>query len=73
MMDRILDTFMKKKNFYHLVYSNNCLHLYCYIHNVSADTSFGLLKGFLVELGSLHGTSNRTLYLIHVDRLFQFC
>ena len=35
---------MKLDNFYRLVYSGDCLHLYCYIHNVSADVSFGLLQ-----------------------------
>ena len=28
---------------YHLVYSDYCLHLYCYIH-VLADTSFSFLQ-----------------------------
>ena len=28
--------------------------MYCYNHNVSADTSFGLLQVFFVELKSLH-------------------
>ena len=32
-----------------------------------ADVSFGLLQVFLVELASLHGTSNRILYLIHAE------
>ena len=41
------------------------LHLYCYIHNVSADMFSGLLRAFLVELRSLHATSNHVLYLIH--------
>ena len=30
--------------------------LYCYIHNTSAYTSFGLLQVFQVELGSQHRT-----------------
>ena len=34
---------MKLDKFYHLEYSSYCLHLYCLIHNVSADASFGLL------------------------------
>ena len=38
-------------NCYCLEYSDNWLHLYCYNHNVSADTSFGLLRVFHVELG----------------------
>ena len=46
-----------------LGYSDYCLQLYCYIHNISADASFGLLQVFCVELWSLHGTSNQTLYL----------
>ena len=28
--------------FYYLEYSDNCLHLHYYIHNISADASFGL-------------------------------
>ena len=36
-----------------------------YIHNVSVDTSFGLLQAFHIKLGSLNGTSKRTFYLIH--------
>ena len=39
---------MKLDNFYHLVYSV-CLHLYCYIHNISANVSFGLLLMCHVE------------------------
>ena len=62
----------------YLGYSDYCPHLYCYIHNVSADMPSGLLQVLLVELGNLlfklwnflvvigsfHGTSNWTLYLI---------
>ena len=40
------------------------------IHNVSTDPSFGFLKMFRVELGSLQGTSNQTLYLIYRGKLF---
>ena len=40
-----------------------CFHLYCYINNISADVSSGLLKVFLVKLGSLLRTLNHTLYL----------
>ena len=46
--------------------------LYCYIHNVSADMSSGLHLVFLVELWSLHGTSNHVLYLIHGDNVLWF-
>ena len=63
---------MKLDDCYRFVYSNHCLHLYCYIHNVSADVSFGLLQVFLVELQSLHRTSSRTLYSVHDGRLSQF-
>ena len=35
-----------------------------YIHNISADASFGPLQVFLVELRSLQGNLNWTLYLI---------
>ena len=43
--------------FQSLRFSDYCLHLYCYFHNVSADMSFGLLQVF-VDRGNLHGTSN---------------
>ena len=56
--------------FYHLAYSDYCRHLYRYIHNVSVDGFFSLLQVFHVELGSLHGASNRTLHLIYGSRLF---
>ena len=36
-----------------------------------ADISFGLLQVF-VELGILHRTSNRVVYLIYSGRLFWF-
>ena len=38
-------TEIKLDNFYHLEYSNYCLH------HVSADASFSLLQAFHVELG----------------------
>ena len=47
----------KLDDFYHSGFSDHCLKLYCYIHNISADISSGLLQVF-VEFGSLHGTSN---------------
>ena len=53
-------------------FSDYCLRLYRYIQNVSADMSSGLLQVFLVELGSLHGTSNHVLYLIHGGRFLWF-
>ena len=59
------------EHFYHLGFLENCLHLYCYFHNVSVDMSSGLLQVF-VELGNLHGTSNYILYWIHGGRLFWF-
>ena len=49
--------------FYHKGFSDYCLHLYCYFHNVSADMSSGFLQVF-VELRNLHGTSNYVLYWI---------
>ena len=49
-------------NYYHLVYSDNSLHLYCYIPNVSARASFGFLQVFLVELGSLHRNESNPLF-----------
>ena len=48
-------------DFYHKRFSNYCLHLYCYIHNVLADMSSNILQVF-VKLGNLHGTSNYALY-----------
>ena len=53
--------------FYLSRFSDYCLHLNCYIHNVSADMSSGLLQVLLVELVSLHETSNHVLYLISND------
>ena len=41
-------------SFYHFEYSDHCLHL----HNVLADTSFGLLQVYYIELRSLHRTLN---------------
>ena len=35
---------MKLDHFYHLEYSDYCLHLCCYINKISADASFGLLQ-----------------------------
>ena len=54
----------KHDDCYHSGFSDYCLHLYCYFHNVSADMSSGLLQVF-VELGNLHRTSNYVLYWIH--------
>ena len=56
---------MKLNDFYPSGFSDFCLHLDCYIHNVSAEMSSGLLQVFLVKLDSLHGTSNHVFYLIH--------
>ena len=42
--------------FYHKGFSDYCLRLYCYFHNVSADVSSGLFQVF-VKLRNLHGTS----------------
>ena len=51
--------FMRRKLIiYDLEYSDYRLPLYCCIHVVSTDASFCLLQQFLVEIGSLHGTSN---------------
>ena len=49
---------------YHEGFSDYCLHLKSYFHNVSANMSSGFLQVF-VELGNLHGTSNYVLYWIH--------
>ena len=57
-----------KLDFYHEGFSDYCLHLYCYFHNVSADMSSGFLQVF-VELGNLNGTSNYVHYWIHGGRL----
>ena len=40
------------------------VNIYCYVHNVLVDASFDLLHVFLVQVRSLYGTSNRTIYLI---------
>ena len=63
----------KLDDFYHSGFLDYCLHLYCYIHNVRADISSAFLLVFLVELGSLHGTSNHAFYLIHGIHLLWFC
>ena len=55
--------------FHHSGFSDYCLYLYCYFHNVSADMSSGLLQVF-VGLGNLHETSNYVLHWIHGVRLF---
>ena len=60
-------------DFYHLGFSNFCLHLYCYIDNVSADVSTSFLQVFLVELRGRHRTSKHGLYLIHEGHLLWFC
>ena len=41
--ERILSKFIACLNFYHLEYSDYCLHLYCYTHNILVDMFFGLL------------------------------
>ena len=41
---------MKLDDFYYSGFLDYYLHLYCYIHNVSADMSSGLLQVFHVEL-----------------------
>ena len=43
---------MKLDNFHPLEYSDYFFHLYCDIHNDSADASFGLLYMFHVKLVS---------------------
>ena len=49
------------------VFSDYCLNLYCYIHNILADMSSGPLQMFLVELRSLH-SSLKTLN----DKIIKF-
>ena len=44
---------MEHDKFYHLVYSDYCLHPYFYICKVLANVSFGLLQVFHVKLRSL--------------------
>ena len=56
---------MKPDNFYHLKYADYCLHIYYYTLNISGDTPFGFFQVYYIKLGSLHRTSNWTLYLIH--------
>ena len=43
---------MKLDYLCYLGYLDCCPNLYCYIHNVSADVSSGLLLVLLVELGN---------------------
>ena len=50
--------------FYYSGFSDYCLHLYCYIHNVSVGMSSSLLLVFLIEFRTLHRTSIHILYLI---------
>ena len=57
--NNILSTYLYRSGFL-----DYCLHLYCYVHNVLADMSSGLLQMF-VEHRNLHGTLNHVLYLIH--------
>ena len=57
----ILGPEVKKSHFYHWGFSDYCLHLYCYFHNVLADMFSGLLQVF-VKLWNLQGTSNYILY-----------
>ena len=48
----------KYDTWYHLEYSDYCLHSHFYSQNVSADVSFSLLQFFIFELRSQHRTSN---------------
>ena len=45
---------MKLDDFYRFEYSDYCLHLYCYIHNILADMSFGLLQAFLNGIRTIY-------------------
>ena len=54
-----------RTDFYHLGYSDNCLHIHCHIHDVSVDASFGLLLMYYIELRSPHRTTNWAFYLNH--------
>ena len=47
---------MKLDNLYYLEYSDYCLPLHCYIHNILANMLFGLLQVFLIKLRYLHRT-----------------
>ena len=67
-------------------YSDDCPHLHCYLYNVSADVTSGLLQVFFVGLGNLlvvignllvvigshHRTLDLTLYSVHGVILFSF-
>ena len=59
-------------SFYHLEYSDYCLYLHCYTHNVLVDMFCDLLQVCCVKLGSLHRTLIWTLYLIYGSRLFSY-
>ena len=48
------------------------LFIFVIFKKMSAHMSSGLLQVFLVELGSLHGTLNHVLYLIHRGHLVWF-
>ena len=67
---KLVKKFGRQRNFCHSRFSDNCLHYYAYIHNVSADMSSDLLQMLIVELESLHGNSNHLFYSIHEGSLF---
>ena len=52
---------LRNLDFYHQGFSDYCLHLYSYFHNILADMSSGLLQVF-AELGNLHRTWKYVLY-----------
>ena len=58
--------YVNQIRYIHLVYSDCWFHLFCYIHNVTADASFSLLQVFRIELGSQHRISNRNLDLFGI-------
>ena len=55
----------KLNDFYHIRFSDCCLHLYCYIYSVSTDVSSSFFRVFPVKVGSLHGISSHIFYLTH--------
>ena len=64
---------MKLDHFHLLVYLDDCPHLYRYVHNVSVDVSFGLVRVFYADFWSLHGISKFIFVLNLITSLFWTC
>ena len=57
---------------YHSEYKVCSFHIHFYIQNVSVDATYGILRVFLVELESLYGTMNQTLYIYICSHIYIF-